>query len=310
LLAQITGEPQTSVPLPNPVQKRKADGDLQRTNDKLVRREQPVAASSTTLTQSKKPSNPHQAATGSKSTTTASGPSRVNPSNSSNGTGSTPASTAEPAKVPKKGSYAEILARAKAAQANLGQVGKIQHKRIEKSLSKRERQELKEQESHAHRLSKKSSRSDVRTPAKDGRNGARPTGQSVSSKAPVLPKKKIKKAALATTGYTGTARPNPAAVKSSKPASSSQATERDSYGRPSASRKATYASEEEDEDEEEEDYYSDASSDMEAAVFEVDEEEERATRIARKEDEEAIRVEARLKEEKRRRLAALAKVRR
>jgi protein SPT2 len=303
------------VPLPNPVQKRKADGDLQRTNHKLVRRDQPIATSSTTLIQNKKTSNVPPTAAGFKSNTTASAPSRVNPSNPSNGIGPSTASTVEPAKVPKKGSYAEILARAKAAQATLGQVGKIQHKRIEKSLSKRERQELKEQESQSHRLSKKSSRSDVRKPAREGRNGARQTSGKVSSKAPALPDKKVKKAALATTGYTGTARPNPAAAQSSKPTASSRATGKDGYGRSSSSRRDTYASEDEedDDDDDEEDYYSDASSDMEAAAFEVDEEEERAARIARKEDEEALREEARLKrekEEKRRRLAALAKVKR
>jgi hypothetical protein len=49
---------------------------------------------------------------------------------------------------------------------------------------------------------------------------------------------------------------------------------------------------------------------MEAAVFEVDEEEEEAARIARMEDAEALAEENRLKKEKlekKRRLAALAK---
>lgn len=52
---------------------------------------------------------------------------------------------------------------------------------------------------------------------------------------------------------------------------------------------------------------------MEAAAFEVDEEEELAARIARKEDAEALAEENKLKrekEEKRKRLAAMAKARR
>jgi protein SPT2 len=306
------------VPLPSPVQKRKAGTDLQRTTDKLVRRDQPDANSTATMTQIKKPANSLPAAANSRPTVAASSNVRVNPT--SNGTGVVMASATEPVKPPKKGSYAEILARAKAAQATLGKVGRIQHKAIEKGLSKRERQELKERGLQSHRVSKRPSQSGVRKNVQDGRNGAREKSGKISSrmKVPVGPEKKIKKAALATTGYTGTARPNPGAVKSSKSTMPSRANEKTSFGRSSSGRRNTYASEDEDEDEEdedgqEEDYDSDASSNMEADVFEVDEEEERAARIARKEDEEALREEARHqreKEEKRRRLADMAKSRR
>lgn len=57
------------------------------------------------------------------------------------------------------------------------------------------------------------------------------------------------------------------------------------------------------------DYESDASSVMEAGVFEVDEEEERALRAAREEDARELALEAQLKrekEERRRRLMSLA----
>lgn len=283
----------------------------------MVRRDQPVASSSTPVAQIKKPANTLPAVVNPRPNAGTSVNSKVNPSTSSNGTGAATTSTAEPAKPPKKGSFAEILARAKVAQATLGKVGKIQHKAIEKGLSKRERQELKEYELQSHRVSKKSSRPGVRTHVRDVQNGARESSGKVSSKAPAIPEKKIKKAALATTGYTGTARPNPAAVKSSKPIPQSRATVKAGHGRSSSSRQDPYArenkEEEDEEEEEEEDYYSDASSDMEADVFEVDEEEERAARIARKEDEEALREEARhqrVKEEKRRRLTALAKAKR
>lgn len=306
--------------LPSPVQKRKADGDLQRTTDKLVRRDQPDASSATTTTQIKKPASSLPPVANPRPSAATSTNGRVNPPTSSNGTGAVTASAVQPAKPPKKGSYAEILARGKAAQATLGKVGRIQHKAIEKGLSKRERQELKEQGSQSHRVSKRSSKPGVRMPLREGRDGAREKGGKISSKTKVLttPEKKIKKAALATTGYTGTARPNPAPIRSSKSTTPSRANNKYGYGRSSSSRQDTYATEdedevEEDEEDEEEDYGSDISSDMEADVFEVDEEEERAARIARKEDEEALREEARHqreKEIKRRRLAEMAKGRR
>ncbi len=306
------------MPLPSPVQKRKADGDLQRTTDKLVRRDQPVASSAMTMPQIKKPTKSLPTVANPKSSVTASINARVNAPTSSNGTGGATASAAEPEKPPKKGSYAEILARAKAAQANFGKVGRIQHKAIEKGLSKRERQELKEQGSQSHRVSKKPSQSGLRTPMRDARNGVcEKSGKlTLRGKAPAVPEKKIKKAALATTGYTGTARPNPALMKSSRSTAPSSTAEKSGYARSSSGRRDKYASDDEDGDDEvdeEEDYYSDASSDMEADVFEVDEEEEKAARIARKEDEEALREEARHqreKEDKRRRLAELAKAKR
>jgi protein SPT2 len=264
--------------------------------------------------QIKKPANPLPPAANPRPSAAASTNGRVIPPTSSNGTGAVTA--VEPAKPPKKGSYAEILARAKAAQATLGKVGRIQHKAIEKGLSKRERQELKEQGSQSHRVSKRPSKPGVRATAGEGRSGGREKSGKMSSKmkASAVPEKKIKKAALATTGYTGTARPNPAVIKSSKSATPARANEKFGYGPSSSRRRETYASEDEDEeDDEEEDYGSDASSDMEADAFDIDEEEERAARIARKEDEEALREEARHqreKEEKRRRLAEMAKGRR
>lgn len=318
MLAEIYGEKQSSVPLPSPVQKRKADGDLQGTTDKLARKDQTVASSTTPITQTKKPLNRLPAVSNSELSSTTSTNSRVNATTSSSVSGTATSPAVGPAKPPKKGSYAEILARAKAAQANLGKVGKIQHKAIEKGLNRRERQELKEQGSKSHRVSKRASQSSVRTHARDARNGAREKNGKISSKekGSAVPEKKIKKAAIATTGYTGTARPNPAATKTAISTAPSRAADKSGRGRSASDRRNTYASEDEDEDDEmdeEEDHDSYASSDMEADMFEVDEEEARAARIARKEDEEALRDEARHqrdKEEKRRRLAELAKAKR
>ena len=246
----------------------------------------------------------------------------------------TPPPQNEPAKPPKKGSFAEIMARGKAAQSTLGQVGKIQHKKIEKLPSKREREEMRT--TKAHNLQKNLGpngkfRSAGQNLIKDGRNlvkdsekkvsnGKVGNGKVVSGKkfAETEAERKVKKAALATTGYTGTARPKPGAKVSSRPSASGSSRydrgdryRNDRYG--SSSKRQSYLSEDEEEEEEEEDYGSDVSSDMEAAAFEVDEEEEMATRIARQEDAEALAEEnrhKREKEEKRRRLAAMAKSRR
>jgi hypothetical protein len=128
-----------------------------------------------------------------------------------------------------------------------------------------------------------------------------------------VPEKKVKKAALATTGYAGTARPKAGdMVRSGSNSASSRHPDR-YYGREgSGYRGSRYADDDEEEDDEEEvsGCESDVSSDMEAAAFEVDDEEALAERIARREDAEALAEENRLKREKaekKKRLMAMAK---
>jgi protein SPT2 len=311
LLAQISGDlPSSQSSFPTTVSKRKADEDLQPAANKLVKKTQVVANSSRAVPKIK-PTN--TAASSLKPTlrqsSQATSTVRTNVFNNAR---PTIPSTAEAAKTPKKGSFAEIMARGKAAQTTFGPIGKIQHKPIEKGPTKRERQELKRQKSQPQlrRGLNGKAGSGINGGIKDETNG-KPSTKSLVQNAQ---EKKVKKAALATTGYTGTARSNPASVKPLKLTSNRTI----GPSRPTFSRHHAHADKEEEEEDEEdeedeeveEDYYSDASSDMEAAVFEVDEEEERATRIARKEDEEALREEARLKHEKagkRRMLAAMAR---
>jgi protein SPT2 len=317
LLAQITGEPSPILPTTNIPPKRKADDDLRRSIDKVPKTGPPAANSSRPMIQTSRSSAVDSSMSKMKIDSNGHRPSIPNSATSTfkNGQPTPPPSNDAP-KPPKKGSYAEIMARGKAAQATLGQVGKIQHKRIEKPLSKRELEQIKAQKSQKLQKvlgPKGKFRSGDQPPLKDERNGTRENnGKAIA--APV-PEKKIKKAALATTGYAGTARPKPGASKGpSRPsASGSSRYERDRYAnnRRGSSGHYRYASDEEEEEQEEEgeEYDSDVSSDMEAAVFEVDEEEELAARIARKEDAEALAEENRLKrekEEKKRRLAAMA----
>ncbi|KAH7399457.1 hypothetical protein BKA66DRAFT_451857 [Pyrenochaeta sp. MPI-SDFR-AT-0127] len=109
-------------------------------------------------------------------------------------------------------------------------------------------------------------------------------------------------------GYRGTARP------ASAPASSSR------NGTPTAKTKPKstqgrydgYADWDDldDLDDEEEDYASDASSDMEGGVWDVEEEESLALKVAKKEDAEALAEEMalkRAKEERKRKLLAMSK---
>jgi hypothetical protein len=329
LLAQITGEPSPTTPTAtfNFPPKRKADDQLRKPVDKMQKTGSTPANSSKPVSQSSRPS----AVDGpmAKMKLVPSAPQRPLPSTSSttfkNGQPTPPPTNDASKAPPKKGSYAEIMARGKAAQAVLGQVGKIQHKKIEKQPSKREREEMKAQKDAKlqKNLGPKSKfqkgghapgQPPLRDARNDGRNGARETNGNASTE-PVV-QKKVKKSALATTGYAGTARPKPGSAKVHSKSSASASASRHDRGRDerygSSSKRYTYASEEEDEEEDQE-YDSDVSSDMEAAAFEVDEEEELAARIARREDAEALAEENRLKrekEEKRRRLAAMAKSRR
>ncbi len=228
-----------------------------------------------------------------------------------------PSNDAPPAKAPKKGSFAEIMARAKAAQATSAQVGKIQHKRIEKAPSKREREGARAQKGQNMQKNLGPNGKFQKTGQSvlaDGRAGIKESKGKTAAKPEV--EKKVKKAATATTGYAGTARPKLGSTRAPPRSSTSgsrydRGPDRYRDDRRGSSNRYTYASEEEDEEEEE--YDSDVSSDMEAAVFEVDDEEEAAARIARREDAEALAEENRLKrekEEKRKRLAAMAKNRR
>ncbi|TVY29817.1 hypothetical protein LHYA1_G001988 [Lachnellula hyalina] len=302
LLAQITGEPSTSSSsLPNlPKRKAPSTDTLRRPADKLQRPNPTSTSTSRPINPSNKPS--------------------TSTSSFKNGQPTPPPNdgaplTSTPAKPPKKGSFAEIMARGKAVQATRGQVGQIRHKRIEKLPSKREREEMK---GGGVRVGKNMGPGNGGTKfkngvAQNGKSGASGNGSGIRGIGKGQePEKKIKKAAMATTGYSGTARP--------KPGSSSTSHSRPTARPPPSSSKQryTYASEEEDEEGEDVEmdqggYASDVSSDMEAAAFEVDEEEEFAARMARKEDAEALAEENRMKREKaekKRRLMEMAARRR
>ncbi|KAL5604326.1 hypothetical protein BROUX41_002299 [Berkeleyomyces rouxiae] len=225
---------------------------------------------------------------------------------------------------PKKGSYAEIMARAQRAQEVMGQVGKIQHKKVEKGLSKKERMEQMdrmkaEQKAAVNKKPVSTARvSNARVggePAPGVRKSAIASGPK--AKKPAEPEKKIRKPPPST-GYTGTARPSAPVSKPKNHTPGGALLKTSTYKRSrSASR---YEPEDEelddfiddDEDEEEDprgygrqyrydDYDSDGSSDMEAGLNEIDHEEAMAERIARNDDRLEEERERQRKAEKERR---------
>lgn len=240
------------------------------------------------------------------------------------------------AKAPKKGSYAEIKARAAAQAQKLQTIGKIQHRAVEKHSTKKE-QDL--EDARPAKKGVKPGSKPVSAAPKDGTHsngnglpdrGSKGPGQKgVAGKASsrgvaTAEERKPKKAALATTGYSGSARPPPSKTK---PGAAKSGNARDRARPPNPlgmfSRPRPKGDEydedmddfiDDDEDEPEDDGYGrryryadeDDDSDMEAGYSDVEDEEEAAARLARLEDqrEEAILEQRRREKEARKRAAA------
>ncbi|KAL6872371.1 hypothetical protein HDV57DRAFT_505554 [Trichoderma longibrachiatum] len=358
LLAQITGGKPSDSPapavqrMPSVSVKRKADDDISRTDSKTPRlfaqptkaTERPASTipltkptpTTTTTTASTTTSTTTSTSTSSKPVSLASRPAK--PAVASKPPSAPLVDPNKPKAPPKKGSYAEILARAQRAQAVMGQVGKIQHKKVEKGAIKRdkERTDIKGAPSGAQgskaAVGYKGSARPVQRNGTNGsalskdRNGAASRtpakGMTSSRKAPVPePEKKIKKAALATTGYTGTARPKPGNTSKKSNAPRGGALLNAPPPRPGANRRSRYEDDYDEDmddfidydDEEDEGpqygYASDETSDMEAGLEDIDDEERMAERIARREDLREEQLERSLKlakeEKKRKALEAL-----
>ena len=211
--------------------------------------------------------------------------------------------TEDALKAPKKGSYADIMARAKANQSK-PPVGTISHKPKEQIAPSYKK---------ALKLKKKAMKNKKLGIRDDSRPGS--SGSLSSSPAPgAVANKKI-----AAPAYKGTAKPKPPLPQPSyrgtmKPASSTSKppTTRDRDVNPRKIRYDEYAATDEDDldDVEEDEYGSDDSDDMEAGFTDVEQEESAAAKAARKEDEEEAKLEAKLKrekEERRKKLEQLAK---
>ena len=255
-----------------------------------------------------------------------------------------PDSLAMAKSAPKKGSFAEIMARAVKAQQSMGQVGKIQHKPLDKVPPKRDRADNKTDGSRDPRRIGKGQAALNATSQRGGMNGgsvakmgdrntdsgrspgpqaSRPGGNGKKDAAPAPEVKKPKKAAIATTGYQGTARPPPGASSKRGPAAAASASNSARNGADhrrhmpfggarSRSRRDDEYDEmddfiDDDEDDPEESGYRPAQyryaseedeSDMEAGLSDIDEEEREAEILGRREDREQEALEQRLKREK------------
>lgn len=211
--------------------------------------------------------------------------------------------TGDALKAPKKGSYAEIMARAKANQSK-PPVGTISHKPKEQiAPSYKKELKLKKKAIKDKKLGIK----DHSRPESSGSLSSSPAPGPVANKKVVAP------------AYKGTAKPKPQLPQPTykgtmKPASSTAKppAARDGGTNPRRPRYDEYAATDEDDldDIEEDEYGSDGSDDMEAGFTDVEQEETVAAKAARKEDEEEAMLEAKLKkekEERRKKLEQLAK---
>ena len=244
--------------------------------------------------------------------------------------------TASNKAAPKKGSYAEILARAKVAQTASAHVGVIKHKPKE-TLSKKERLGLQAEASGKSRASAKISAIDGRIKMLDSKGSSSSAPSTIPGRMNRDVASPKSRKAPVEAGYKGTARPLPESgykgtINRSVTTASSTVRRREpddrnydrsrstSVTRPlTKSRRYADYSDDEDEDgdvdEEEEggaDYESDLS-DMEAGAFDVEEEEQISSKVARREDEEELRKDVELKRQKeamRRKLTQMAAARR
>ena len=206
-------------------------------------------------------------------------------------------------KPPKKGSYKEIMARAKAAAAvqPKAAIGSISHKpRSKLEMSFKQEQKMKKKALRDKKIG--GAKGENRPSSSDGRGSGDVAGKPVKKKAPQPT-------------YTGTAKPRP---QPSYKGTMGTAPSVKKVGAKTPPKRNTneYAAtddELESDDAGEDDghgYSEEDSDDMEAGFSDVEQEESQALRSARKEDEEEARLEAQLKKEKedrKKRLELMAK---
>lgn len=304
--------------------KRKAEDALSSSKTKALKDGKEIRPKSDLLSTKSQPSTTPKRPILSTSTTALSVPYR--------GTGKAAPNSASPATPggdttkapPKKGSYAEIMARAKASHVVAAAVGVIKHKPKEalsnkkelllrkKSLSNGKKAGLKGvglgrglPNNNENSLGSGSSGAQKPTDARDRKKGS-PGGYKGTATAKPQPSYKGTMKSVESTNSLGHKNSNARYENGSRGASNMRSSaSRDRY-------KGGYVSDERDEySEDGEDFASDASTDnMEAGFSDVEDEEIHATKSAKKEDDEQAQIEARMKkekEERKRRLDLMAK---
>ncbi|EPS40899.1 hypothetical protein H072_5175 [Dactylellina haptotyla CBS 200.50] len=231
------------------------------------------------------------------------------PGRDGNGSGSAASNpnspiTAEAPRKPVKGSYAEIMERAKQLQATSAVPAKIVHKetKVERKKLSSKAEKIEPGKKAAAGPSKTQTGKPSVSSAVSKHSPAKKTvGRPSAAKKPEPSKTESSKPKVQTVEWKGTARPSAAAPKpaSSKPSSrpserdrerergASWERERESSRYRSPVKRYRYA------ESEEEDYYSD-SDDMEAAGIDILEEEEFSHKVGFREDLEAEKLEREL----------------
>lgn len=294
--------------------KRKAEDGLSRSNDKVLKESRgpgPSAGpSSATSKPAVKAQRPTLATSSSALAVPYRGATKANPNSVSP---ITPIGETSKA-APKKGSYAEIMARAKASQAAAPAVGTIKHKPKETLSNKKEI--LLHKQGRLNKPKPGSKDALGRDVPPDGRPSPGPGPSAVRTKSEIGGSSK-KAVAPPTYKGTATAKPQPSYKGTMKPVASPTLSGRKnsvpnkghsqsrsiSMGRSSIShdRNNRYLSEDEEDDdleEDDEDMGGESTDDMEAGFSDVEEEEQHAIKFAKKEDEEQARIELQLKREK------------
>ena len=305
--SQRNGNPPAAKAQP-PNQKRKAEDTLPRSNEKALkgsgyRGSSSMLSSYTTsqqFSQTKKPEN------GSTIHFTQALPSRgVNKAPTSAPPASAPPKLplSDSSKAPKKGSFAEIMARAKAASEAPPAVGTIKHQPKDKKVLSNKKELLLRKKGRLGKTRPQASNGHSRNSSGDVSSGS---ASNLSGKPGAALSKKVPEPV-----YRGTAKPaikpkpQPTYKGTMKPVTSAplpsqkKPLPRAENGRHTDSRyQYSDFSEEEESEVEEEGGYSEESDDMEAGFDDVEEEETKATKLARKEDEEEAKMEAELKRQK------------
>jgi len=220
-----------------------------------------------------------------------------------------------PAKAPAKGSYAEIMARAKQAQSSKtpSGLGMIKHQTTEKVKHSKLAERKKEDQQKG--------KVPIPAPGQSGRPGL--NGKVDPRRRSVSPVKKGEQARLKQPKVPSGPLHGPPQAKAAAPAYRGTMGQAPKKSREEMRKKQSkyddYLGTDEEEDDfieddggygygrDEPDYYSDESSDMEGGFDDVEKEERLALKAAKDDDQRELELEMRLKKEKQDRLTALAR---
>jgi hypothetical protein len=292
---RLVSRPAVSSPIStNNGTKRKAEGDLSGPPDKTIKSNSRPGSSG----------NANSSLPSSSLSTSDGNPNGKRPMPTPGG----PKTQARPPKVPPKGSYADIMARARLAQEQKGQnqVGMIMHQAASKEKVSKMATKRREEDEKANHSKGKTTKHGI----DNGKTGKRSTSPAKKPNEARTIKPPRPPPTITASSYKGTmgqpARRRPLSPKS-----------RAKDGRRSSRYDEYLGTDEEDEvdDDEVEDEGggSDASSNMEAGAFDIDEEERLALKKAKEDDANELALENKLKrekEERRKKLQALADKRR